>query len=234
MQIQSSVVADILSRAGFDWIAVDLEHGAFSLDQLPALFSIMKRYGVVALARVAQNHPKDIKQALDAGAEGVIVPMVGSQADMKHLVEWASYPPRGSRGIGFSNANAFGGTFENYFQNFNDEMILVAQLESIEAVGNIESMLSVEGIDALMIGPYDLSGSMGLTGQFDHPDFLAAMNRVKLAAEQRGVPMGTHIVQPDSDRLEAAIESGSRFIAYSTDSVLLRSSLNSISQRIGK
>lgn len=221
MQIPSMDVAYILANSGFDWIALDLEHGSFSLDQLPNLFRIIESQGTIPLARVAQNHPKDIKQALDAGAKGIIVPMIESLDQVENLLRWSQYPSRGNRGIGYSAANLFGKNFTSYFEKFNSEIVLVIQIENINALEQIDMILSKDEIDAMMIGPYDLSGSMGLTGQFDHPDFLNAISRLKKSAGKNKMPLGTHVIEANTSKLQSAIEEGFKFIAYSTDGQML-------------
>jgi 2-dehydro-3-deoxyglucarate aldolase len=112
MQIPNSNVAEILASNGFDWITLDLEHGAFSLNVLPDIIRAIEIGGSTPFIRVAQSHPKDIKQALDAGAKGIIVPMIESVEQARDFVKWSSYPPMGTRGVGFSNANLFGKHFD--------------------------------------------------------------------------------------------------------------------------
>ncbi|WP_078129402.1 HpcH/HpaI aldolase family protein [Leptospira alexanderi] len=228
MQIPNSSVAEILANADFDWIALDLEHGAFSLHLLPDIFRAIRIAGSLPFARVAQNHPKDIKQALDAGAAGIIVPMIETAEQARNFVSWSSYPPNGTRGVGYSNANLFGKHFDSYSRIINSDLVRIIQIESIKALDEIDSILSVKGIDAMMIGPYDLSGSMGLTGQFEHPDFLKAVQDFQKAAERNQIPLGTHVIQADFQKVKDEIRSGKKFIVYSTDAIMLntQASLN--------
>lgn len=221
MQLPSASVAEIMGSAGFDWVAVDLEHGSFALDTLPDVFRALELGGTVPFARVGQNSAKDIKHAVDAGARGVIVPMIETRTDLENAVAWSKYPPEGKRGVGFSRANLFGGRFKEYFSAINSEIVLVAQIESIAAVRSLDEILTVPGLDAIMIGPYDLSASMGLTGQFAHADFANAMQLAHKKANQHGVPMGLHIVDPDPVQLRRKAEEGYRFIAYGIDAVFL-------------
>ncbi|MBM9577308.1 2,4-dihydroxyhept-2-ene-1,7-dioic acid aldolase [Leptospira sp. 201903070] len=221
MQIPNTAVAEILGSAGFDWIALDLEHGSFSLDLLPDLFRAIQIGGSLPFARVAQNHPKDIKQALDAGARGIIVPMIETSEQVENFIKWSSYPPNGTRGVGFSNASLFGKYFDSYSREINSDLIRVIQIENIKAMKEIDSILSVKGIDAVMLGPYDLSGSMGLTGQFDHSDFLKAVQDFQNAAEKKGVPLGTHVIPADYQKVLDEIRNGKKFIVYSTDAIML-------------
>lgn len=223
MQIPNSSVAEIMGRAGYDWIAVDLEHGAFSRQILPDIFLALENGGVLPIARVAQALPNDIKQALDAGARGLILPMIESKEQLKNAIESASYPPIGTRGVGYCRANLFGKNFEAYAQQSSD-ILIVAQIENIRAVENLENIISVEKLDAIIIGPYDLSGSMNLTAQFDHPEFIKVMDSILKTAKKSQVPVGLHIVQPDKNVLKLRISEGFQFIAYGTDAVFLYSS----------
>ena len=220
MQIPNPSVAEIMGQAGYDWVAVDMEHGAISVHQLPDLFRALKLGNTLPLVRIAQGHPKDCKQALDAGAGGVIIPMVDSPEQLEMVRDACRWPPAGNRGVAFSTANLFG----KYFDNYNVEAqqpLLVAMIEHVNAVENLKSILEVVGLDAILIGPYDLSASMGLTAKFDHPDFVAVMNQIKQVSESAKIPCGVHIVQPSSEELNQKLASGYRFIAYSIDAVFL-------------
>lgn len=221
MQLPSSSVAEIMGAGGFDWVAVDLEHGSFSLDKLPDIFRALELRGTQPFARVAQAECKDIKQALDAGARGVILPMIESAAQLERAIKWAKFPPQGNRGVGYSRANLYGKRFATYFETVNRDSIVVAQIESIAAIRNLAEIASVPGLDAFIIGPYDLSASMGITGQFNHPDFTRAISDYEAVARRMRVPLGLHIVQPDAGLLEEKIRLGYQFIAYGIDSVFL-------------
>ena len=220
MQIPHSSVAEILGHSGYDWIAVDLEHGSISTHQLPDLFRALELGGTLPLVRLAQGRSKDCKQALDAGAGGVIVPMVENAEQLQKVIDASRWPPAGSRGVGFSRANLFGKHFIKYAIEAQSPLV-VAQIEHIRAVENLEEILSVKGLDAMFIGPYDLSASMGLTGQFEHASFKKVMNQVLKICQQHKISSGIHVVQPDPDELRLRIEEGHRFIAYSVDSVFL-------------
>lgn len=223
MQIPHASVAEIMGQAGYDWVAVDLEHGAISVHQLPDLFRALELGGTLPLARLAQGHSKDCKQALDAGAGGVIVPMVESAEQLIAVRDACRWPPAGARGVGFSRANLFGKHFDVYREEAQAPL-LVAMIEHVRAVDNLEAILHVDGLDALLIGPYDLSSSMGLTAQFEHPDFLSAMDRIRIQAAQQQIPCGVHVVAPSSEQMKQRIEEGYRFLAYSIDAVMLSNS----------
>ena len=222
IQIPHASVAEIMGQAGYDWVAVDMEHGAIAPHQLPDLFRALELGNTLPLARLAQGAVKDCKQALDAGAGGVIVPMVESAGQLESVRDACRWPPAGTRGVAFSRANLFGKYFESYV-NEAQSPLLVAMIEHISAVDNIDAILDVKGLDAILIGPYDLSASMGMTAQFDNQEFVRAITRIKQAAEDKQIPSGIHVVEPSETALKEKLGHGYRFIAYSIDSVMLNS-----------
>ena len=224
MQIPHASVAEIMGQAGYDWVAVDMEHGGIAANQLPDLFRALELGGTLPLVRLAHGQPKDCKQALDAGAGGVIVPMVESAADLTMVRDACRWPPAGTRGVGFSRANLFGKHFEAYREEAQ-EPLLVAMIEHGRAVENIEEILAVAGLDAILIGPYDLSASIGMTAQFDEPNFIKAMERIRNACSRAQMPCGLHVVTPDKATLRQRIDEGYRFIAYSIDAVFLNTAI---------
>lgn len=221
MQIPNSSVAEIMGKAGYDWVAVDLEHGQFSSQDLSDIFRALELGNTAPLARIAQCDKKDIKQALDAGAKGIIIPMVESASQLTQGIEWAFYPPKGIRGVGYSRANLFGKAFESYHVESLRSTLIVAQIEHIGAVEKLDEILQVQGLDAIMVGPYDLSGSMGLTGQFEEQEFVHTMEEICQKASSHNIPMGLHVVKPVLSDLEKAVREGYQFIAYGVDAVFL-------------
>jgi 2-dehydro-3-deoxyglucarate aldolase len=218
MQIPHPSVAEIMGQAGYDWVAVDLEHGAIGVHQLPDIFRALELGGTLPLVRLADGQSKECKQALDAGAGGVIVPMVETAAQLNDVRDACRWPPAGSRGVGFSRANLFGKRFDTY-QEEAQAPLMVAMIEHIRAAENLEEILKVEGLDAILIGPYDLSASMNLTAKFDAQEFVAVMDRVRTLCCQKKIPCGVHVVEPNEDELKERIGEGYRFIAYSIDAV---------------
>ncbi len=224
IQLADPSVAEIMGQAGYDWIAVDLEHGQISTQNLPNIFRSLELGGTVPFARIAQSKPSDIKTALDAGSKGVILPNIKSADMLNKCIEAAYYPPLGTRGVGYSRANLFGKMFDKYTDSHKSELVIVAQIEDIEAVEHLDQILAVTHLDAIIVGPYDLSGSMGITGQFEHTDFINAMDSVFEKAKFAKIPMGVHIVLPDVQHLLDKINQGYQFIAYGTDAVFLYNS----------
>ena len=225
MQIPHSSIAEIMGDAGYDWVAVDMEHGAISAHQLPDLFRALELGNTLPLVRLAQGNSKDCKQALDAGAGGVIVPMVKSAEQLIAVRDACRWPPTGKRGVAFSRANLFGKYFDEYSVEAQ-QPLLVAMIEQIEAVDELDAILAVEGLDAILIGPYDLSASMGITAEFENDAFVGVINKIKMVADKHNIACGVHVVAPTSVDMEDKLKTGYRFLAYSIDTVFLNPSVN--------
>ena len=223
-------VAEVLAGAGFDWIAVDMEHSNIVLSDLPALFAAMERLGTQPLVRLPENDPSMARRVMDTGAAGVIVPMVNSRKDAERVVEAVKYPPAGRRGVGIARAHGYGRSFKEHVKKSNDRVLVVAQIEHIDAVRNIEGIFSVPGIDAYLIGPYDMSGSLGIPGELNHPSVEAAKEKVLKAAKGKKIVPGIHLVHPNEAELERALKLGYRFIALSSDILLLADASDSVFQ----
>lgn len=232
LQLPSPDVAELMARAGYDWVAVDMEHGSFGRTGLPDIFRAIECGGAAPFARLPEAAKSPIKSALEAGAQGLIFPMIESREQLDQAIDWSVYPgqdhwrapgeiAREYRGVGYCRANVFGKAFDAYRHERAPQLFLVAQIEHIRAVDNLDAILTHPRLDAIMVGPYDLSGSMGLTAQFDHPDFKAVMARIQAACQKHKARMGLHIVQPDPEELARQVAAGSRFIAYGIDSVFL-------------
>lgn len=210
-------IAEIMAKAGFDWLAVDLEHSVITIREAEELIRVIDLCGCAPLVRLTSNNENQIKRVMDAGAHGVIVPMVKTAEDARQAVASVHYPNAGTRGVGLARAQGYGVSFDAYRKWLADETVVIVQIEHIDAVNNIKEILSVEGVDGYIIGPYDLSGSMGLIGQLTHPDVEAAIQKVDSAAKQLGKPGGIHVIEPNPDELEKRISQGFSFIAYSLD-----------------
>lgn len=216
-------IAEIMARAGFDWLAIDLEHSVITIREAEELIRVVDLCGVVPLVRVSANDSVQIKRVMDAGAHGVIVPMVNTPGEAMDAVAAVQYPPAGRRGVGLARAQGYGTAFRSYLEWVRTDAVVIVQVEHIDAVNCLGDILSLPGVDGYFIGPYDLSASMGLAGEFDHPEMVGALERIKRAGEDSGKPGGLHVVEPDTSRLEESIGQGFRFIAYSLDTRMLDS-----------
>jgi len=213
-------VAEIMSNAGFDWLVVDLEHTTISLDQAGDLIRTIELSGVSSLVRLTSNDENQIKRVMDAGAQGIVVPMVKSADDAMRAIAATRYPPLGNRGVGLARAQQYGSSFKEYLTwqgNINSGPIVIVQIEHIDAVDNLKKILSVDGVDAFIIGPYDLSCSMGIPGEFENPKFIQIMEKIMTISSKLDSVSGLHVVEPDKEKLNEAIEAGHKFIAYSVD-----------------
>ncbi|AGF78971.1 2,4-dihydroxyhept-2-ene-1,7-dioic acid aldolase [Desulfocapsa sulfexigens DSM 10523] len=221
-------IAEIFAGAGYDWLVVDLEHSTISMEQAGELIRIIDLAGVAPLVRLTSNEPNQIKRIMDAGAHGIVVPMVNSPEDAVKAVAATRYAPLGIRGVGLARAQKYGAGFQDYLEWQKDGPVVIVQIEHKLALDVLDSILSVKGVDGFIIGPYDLSCSMGIPGEFEQPEFLDAMDFIKNTGERLKCPGGIHIVEPDQERLRQAIGDGYRFIAYSVDIRML-----DVSARIG-
>jgi 2-dehydro-3-deoxyglucarate aldolase len=216
-------IAEIIAAAGYDWVVVETEHTAIDVSEVLPLLIAIERHGAVPLVRLAWNDPVQAKAVMDSGAAGVIVPMVNTRAEAELAVRSLKYPPMGTRGIGLARAQGYGPGFSDYVKRANQDALLIVQIEHIEAVNNIDEILAVSGIDGTFIGPYDLSMSMGLAGQLEHPDVEAAKRKVLEATRKRDLAAGIHLVHPDTaeGQLREHVNQGYRFIALGTDILFL-------------
>lgn len=219
--IGNTVVVEIMAQAGYDWLTIDMEHSAITIDIAQDMIRVIELYGVVPLVRVGDNDPTMIKRVMDAGAHGVIVPMVNSKQDAERAVGAVKYPPRGFRGVGLARAQKYGADFKGYKKWNENESIVIVQIEHIRAVENMEDILKVPGVDGFIIGPYDLSGSLGIPGEFGHQKMLDALERVKKVTEAMDAMSGFHVILPDNEAFKEKVKEGYRFLAYSLDILLL-------------
>jgi len=221
IQLAHPTIAEIMAESGFEWLAIDMEHSAIGVQDMENLIRAIELGGSVPLVRLWSNDPVLVKKVMDAGAYGIIVPMVNSREEAEKAVKSAKYPPEGERGVGLYRAQGFGSNFEEYKNTINQESLVVVMIEHREAVENIRDILSVKGVDGLLIGPYDMSGSYGIAGQLDHPLIKEAQRKIIVAAKEAGVVAGIHVVHPPVEQVKNRIDEGFRFIAYSTDAILL-------------
>jgi 2-dehydro-3-deoxyglucarate aldolase len=226
-------IGEIMSSCGFDWLTIDMEHSALTFSDAQNLIQVIELAGCIPLVRVGCNDPTIIKRVMDSGSHGVIVPQVNCRADAVNAVKAVKYPPFGNRGVGLGRAQGYGMSFEEYKKWENQETVVIVQIEHIDAVNNIDDILSVEGVDGFIVGPYDLSASLGVPGQFEHPSFLKAMGIVNdYISNSSKVVAGFHVVHPDPDMVKRKNQEGYSLIAYSLDSLLLGNSCSQDLQTI--
>lgn len=218
----NTMSVEVMALAGFEWLVVDIEHTPIDMETVQTLIITIQANDVKALVRVGKNEEVVIKKVLDMGADGIIVPMVSSKEDAEQAVNYAKYPPVGKRGVGLYRSTMYGTKFEKYKKWVDEELVIIAQIEHIDAVNNIDDILKVSGIDGTIIGPYDLSGSMGYPGEFERKDVKKAIQKVLDRCKKYNVPSGFHVVDTEPNKLNEKIVQGCTFLAYGIDYFFMR------------
>lgn len=227
-------VAEIMARSGFDWLAIDMEHSAITLSEAQNLIQIIDLCGVAPLVRVGKNDETLIKRVMDAGAHGVIVPMVNSREDAEKAVSSVKYPPVGTRGVGLARAQGYGLEFGKYKNWVNKKSVVIVQIEHIKAVQNLDEILECPGVDGFIIGPYDLSASLGKPGDYGDPAVVCAINEVVKRSRKHSCVAGFHVIPPDYKEIIKKAKEGYRFIGFSLDTLFLGNSCRSGMAEAGK
>jgi len=215
--LASAETAEVLASTGFDWFFLDNEHSPMEAVELQR---VMQGAGSTPCAvRVSHSAEVPIKKALDIGAAGIIAPQVNSAEQAAQVVSWAKYAPVGTRGVGIGRAHGYGLKFQDYVSHANDEVAVIVQAEHVDAVNNIEAIARVPGVDAVLIGPYDLSASLGCLGEVTHPEVVAAIDRVTAACRTVNLPLG--IFGLSAQAVQPYIERGYTLIVAGADTVFL-------------
>lgn len=218
LSLPDPIAAQFMAGVGFDWLTVDMEHSPTNLETAALMFQAVAQAGCVPLVRVPWNTAENVKRVLDAGAWGIVFPMQNSAAEVEAAVAAAKYPPQGIRSVGGSlHVLSFAADSGTYYERANDEILIVVQAEHIRAVENADSILSVPGIDAVFIGPNDLSASMGFrpSGDCSEPAVAEAVAHVRDTAIKHGLAPGIHVFTPE-DAIRR-IGEGFRFVALSSE-----------------
>lgn len=221
------VAPEVMSHLGFDWLFIDTEHAPITLESLQMMILMMQRGGTPAIVRVPWNDMVMIKQALDVGAEGVLVPMIRSAEEARRAVEFAKYPPEGVRGWAPRAASDFQRRMKEYTEEANDRTVVWVQIEHIDAVKDIDNILKVPGLDGVFVGPADLSFSMGIPTQWEHPDLLDAIRLVARKAREAGVPVGGAVDDTVEETMRW-IGWGFQFVTLGLDWVFMREAAKNI------
>lgn len=222
IQVNHPVIAEIMGNCGYDWIATDCEHTDIDVAGFADIARGLYGRGPEPFVRVRENDVLAIRQVLDAGARGIIVPLVGSAEEAKRAVAAAKFPPEGIRGFSFCRGNNYGLDFDEYARQANQDIAVVVMIESKEAVEHIEEIVQVEGIDGVFIGPYDLSGSYGIPGKTCDSAVRQGCRKVLKACKKARKSAGLHVVLPTPENIEQALNDGFTFLAVGADIVFLR------------
>ena len=214
-------ITEIFASHNFDFLAIDMEHGTINLEQAQRIIAASQYYKVACLPRPVSHSNDWIKPLLESGADGLIAPMVNSSEELHELLNDVKYPPLGKRSFGINRAQGYGKDFDDYVSNWNKTSIFIAQIESKSAVDSIEKIVSNPDLDGIMVGPYDLSGSLGVPGQKFHPLVREAESKVIKACKERGISCGTQLSDFNKGSVQAALDMGYTFIIASSDLFVL-------------
>ncbi len=214
-------ITEIFANAGFDLVGIDIEHGTASLAQCQRIIAAAQAAGSFCLPRIASHNMEMIKRLLDSGADGIIVPSVETTDEVKNIISWMKYPPLGKRSYGVNRAQNYGFNFDDYAKKWNGTSSLIIQIESIKAVKNIDALLAFDEVDGAMVGPYDISGSLGIPGKIEDPKVLEAGQVVVAACKKYGKSCGTQLVDYDINTVKDRIKLGYNFLVLSSDIFLL-------------
>jgi 2-dehydro-3-deoxyglucarate aldolase len=217
LTLNSPPVTEIMSAVGFDWLFIDAEHAPLEPFQMQAL--LQGAGSTPCVIRLQAGDEVSIKKALDIGAAGIIVPQVNSADHAKRIVQAAKYAPIGQRGLGIARAHGYGLKVREYMEHANDDTAVIVQAEHRDAVADIRDIVRVDGVDGVLIGPYDLSASLGRPGAVDHPDVTGAIERVRAACAEVKLPIGIFGVTPEA--VQPYIARGFTMIVVGVDTMLL-------------
>ena len=210
--IPSATVTQAIAACGVDSVIVDLEHGAVDYGSAHAMIAATAGTECAPLVRVAENDEAQVKRALDLGAEGIVFPLIRDAKDAEKAVASLRYPPRGTRGFGpFIAQSRWQSSMPTYQRDIEDKLICCLLIETVEAVDNIEEICAVEGIDILVLAAFDLTTSLGISGQFDHPDFVAAQQTIEKAAFASGIALAGNALA--AEQAQTLLQRGYRMVA---------------------
>ena len=214
-------IAETFAMAGFDFIAIDMEHTTISIDDDNRIITSIQSEGGVCVPRQVSHNNDYMKPLLEAGADGIMIPMVDTVDQVNTLLRNLKFPPLGRRSFGVNRAHGYGFDFERYITTWNDTGLFVIQIESIEAVENIDELVHIPGVDAVMIGPYDISGSLNVPGDTNHPKVREAGRKVVDACAKAGVSCMTQVADVTADAVEDAFDQGFTSIVLGSDLFIL-------------
>jgi len=214
-------ITEIFTSQDFDFHAIDMEHTTISLEQAQRIIAASQASQVPCLPRPVSHSNDHIKPLLDSGANGIIAPLVHNGSQSQSMIDLIKFPPLGKRSFGINRAHAYGLKFNDYLANWNATSIFIAQIESIDAVKNIDEILENPHLDGVMIGPYDMSGSLGVPGQIQHPLMLEAEKKVIDSCLRAKKSCGTQLADFSKANIDQAIRKGYTFIIASSDLFIL-------------
>jgi 2-dehydro-3-deoxyglucarate aldolase/4-hydroxy-2-oxoheptanedioate aldolase len=226
LTLPSPETAELLSMAGFDWLFVDMEHTSLGVKDVQRILQAVGKE-FPCLVRIPVLDEVWIKKVLESGPAGIIVPHVNSPEDVEKILRWSKYPSEGTRSVGISRAQSYGLNLQEYMDKANQALIVVPQVEHIEAVENLESIVKVPGLFAVFVGPYDLSGSVGKHGKVEDPEVHRLIQEVQAICSHAGIVTG--IFGKDAEAVRSYIDIGYSLVAVGTDtSILIKSAQDTL------
>ncbi len=207
-------MAELLSRAGFDWLFIDMEHTSLGVKDVQRILQAVGKE-FPCLVRVPTMDEAWIKKVLESGPAGIIVPHVNTPEEVEKILRWSKYPPEGTRSIGISRAQDYGLNLQEYMEKANETIAVVPQVEHIEAVKNLESFVKIPGLSAIFVGPYDLSGSVGKLGKVKDPEVHGMIQNVQTICSKTGIVTG--IFGVDEEEVNPYIKIGYSLVAVGMD-----------------
>jgi len=233
LNLGSSLTAEIVGLAGFDWVLIDLEHGAGTEKDVLAQLQALEATPAGVIVRVESSESPRIHRVLDMGAEGIMCPKVSSPEEARKVVRGLRYPPHGHRGVAkMVRATQFAQNFDSYHQSSLDNLLGVVQIETVEALNHLDEIAALDGVDVLFIGPADLSMEMGIFGQFDHPLFKEAVQKITAAARKAGKATGILFFNPAE--YQNYHQQGIRFIACGADATFVVNGAREMAKKLAE
>jgi 2-keto-3-deoxy-L-rhamnonate aldolase RhmA len=233
LNLGSSLTAEIAGNAGFDWLLIDLEHGAGDRHELLLQLQAIESTPAVPIVRIPWNDPVIFKRVLDLGASGIMVPYVQSADEARKAVAALRYPPAGIRGVASMNrACGFGPGFDEYFKSADSKLLNMLQIETPTAIEHVEEIAAVDGADVLFVGPMDLSVGLGIARQWGHPVMRAALDKVVNACQKAGKAAGMIVMS--EEQIKTAVADGFSMLAFSSDGAMIVKGMRSIADAFGK
>jgi 2-keto-3-deoxy-L-rhamnonate aldolase RhmA len=214
-------ITETFARAGFDFMAIDMEHSTISLTEAQRIIAASQSEGVPCLPRPVSHSNDWIKPLIESGADGMLIQMVNTPEQVRALIDDIKYPPVGKRSYGVNRAQMYGFDLDYYFTKWNEESTFLIQVESVQAVENIEALLAFDEVDGVMVGPMDISGSLGVPGQTTHPKVIAASRKVIEACEKYGKSCGTQVADATAESVQALFDLGYTYAILGSDLFVL-------------
>ncbi len=230
--ISNTNILEIFTNYKFDWLCIDMEHSSIDLNDISNMTSIIESNNIIPLVRIGEKDPNLIKRIMDCGAHGVIVADVRTYEEAKNIVDSVKYPPIGKRGVGLFKAQHYGKKFDEYKKWLLEESFIIPQIEHFEAIKNLNEILSLKDIDGIMVGPYDLSGSLGKPGNFEDKDYQKYLDEIIKIVQDSKKIIGIHSVSTDPKDAVNFINRGFNFIGCSLDSIFLMDNIKKYMEKL--